>query len=469
MTNRVTSDSEIHSFDYLRQVQRTFGTYCAPSNLKLRLVSRAFNRAMTRVWFQHEFLLLRAFDHTGVFSSKKKPGEFERRVIKPNSVNRINEFILHGHSFSPCLRRLRLDLSTDGGGFRSDPKQWMQPDCPNSRPEDRESLFGFLKLLPPALERVKRLECLWVNMNETWTSDYGDGEEEGYAPQLDLVALNELRESLCSLFSPTYAHNFQFLTELRLALPCTYDFAALNKAMSDEAVWRLRHLYFKYVDATGPGGDMSYLHWAEEERGEDGDGRYALSNLQKEYLNYDYMRDICTLIGRCSNLESLGLYATHYLNLDDLDWKPSGAGLKNIYIYRAIVHFETLKKLLSAADGESSNIFALKLDYVQLLDHTWAKVFDHLTTAHAMQYFDVTDLNYAFRGKSAGLREFNNRPWENCATIWSTEEEDKNRLGNVVANVVRAGGSIGHLDDTWSFDSDTNYPDGPRFLVDWRS
>ncbi|KAF2473453.1 uncharacterized protein BDR25DRAFT_341510 [Lindgomyces ingoldianus] len=469
VTNRVINDYEMHGFEYLKGVRRDFRGYLQLYYLKLRLVSRAFNRAITRVWFQNEFLILRAFDYTGMFTNEEmaQPGNLDRRIIMPNSVNNINNFILQGQLLPQVLRRLRLEFSTYDSWHR-ERIQWLEPDCPESHPADRESLLAFLKVLPSALEKLERLECLWLNLTESWGSDYG-GSGDGSAPQLDLVAVNELRNSLCSLFSPSYGHNFPFLTELRLALPCTYDFAVLNKAMSDEATRRLRHLYLEYVDATGAGGDNSYLLWAEDENGYDGDEGFPPSNLQEKYLNYDYMPDICILVGRCSNLESLGLHATHYLNLDELDWKPSGTGLRNIYIYRAMVHFDTLKKLLSAADGESSNIIAMKLGYVQLLDHAWVEIFDHLLRADAMKYFSIEDLNYAHRGGSAHLRAFNCRLWENCNTIWTENAVDQDRLQDIVKKILDAGGLVGRgLDDVaGQAGYDTNHPNSLNLISEW--
>jgi hypothetical protein len=137
----------------------------------------------------------------------------------------------------------------------------------------------------------------------------------------------------------------------------------------------------------------------------------------------------------------LGLHATHYLDLNELGWKPSSTGLKNLYIYRARVPFATLKKLLSAADGEPSNIVAMRLECVELMDHTWEEVFDHLTRADAMRYLNVENLNYAWCGTSAHLREFNNRLWENCSIIWTENPPDRHRLQDL-ANKVRAAGGV---------------------------
>jgi hypothetical protein len=293
----------------------------------------------------------------------------ERRIITANSINNIKEFILQRELLPQFLRRLCLQLSTSQH-WSVKRLQWLEPDRPESDPADRESFLTLIRLFPLALEKLEWLESLWLNFIGPWESEYS-GFEGDEAPQFDLVAVDELRRSLCSLFSPFYHHKFQFLTELRLVLPCAYDFAALNNAMSNDATQRLKHLYLEYVDATGPGGTTRYLSWAEDWDGIDNDEFVPLSNLQQQYLNYDYMPEICKLVSRCFNLETLGLQGTHLINLDDLDWNPSGSGLKNLYIGRAMVPFHSLRALLSAADGLSSNIVAMLLNYVHLLDYTW--------------------------------------------------------------------------------------------------
>ncbi|CAI6336743.1 unnamed protein product [Periconia digitata] len=471
-TSFTDGSDDIHVLDYLREVRRDYAGYLPSSCVKLRLVSKAFNRAVSRVWFQYEYLKLRAFDKTGWFRNEALPDpedNLERRVIKPNSVENIKKYVIQGNNFSPFLRRLRLQFSTEDGFGNSGRMHWLAPKDSNSNPVDRESLLALLNVLPSALEKVEQLECLWVNLTESWESIYsGTGKpEDEYAPDLDLFAINELRSSLCRLFSPTYAHKFRFLTELRLSLPCTYDFAALNKAMSDEATERLKHLYLEYVDATGPGGSSNYLVWAEE--GDDGDESFPPSNLQKEYPNHVYMHHICELVGRCINLESLGLHATHYLNLDELDWKPAAAGLRNIYIYRAVIHSDTLIKLLGAADGRPSNIFAVNLNEVHLLDHTWARVLDHLLQADALQYFNIRNLNYALHGESAELSYYNNRPMENISPIWTNEEDDEERLESIVKKVLDAGGLVGDNLEQVAKEAgyDVKYPNSSKYISGW--
>lgn len=458
----------MHMFDFMRGVRHDFGHFIQPSSLQLRLVSKAFDRAMARIWFRTEHLTVRVFDRTAMFSDG--PGgheELERRTVKPNSVDRIKHLILQGQQFPAYLRHLRLELSTQDGFSNYDRRQWLNPNNPKTHTVDRESLLACLRVLPIALEKMERLESLWYNLTEIWESNY-TGSGEGSAPQLDLFALDELRKSLCSLFSSSYAHKFSCLTELRLTLSCTYDFAALNSAMADEVCQRLCHLYLEYVDATGPGGSNDYLHWAEDDQ-EDGDEEFPVSNLQEIHPNRDYMPDICRLIGRCTNLESLGLRATHYLDLDELDWNPQGSGLQSIYIHRARISLHALKKLLSAADGKISAICALRLEYVHLLDRTWAEIFDHLIQVNGIKYFGVKDLNYALRGTSAHLREFNNRPWENCNNIWSEHDADRRRLRDLVKNVLDNGGFVGNMleDEATEAGYDVSRQNKPNHMWDW--
>lgn len=457
-TNDISKD-DLHGFDYLKGVQRDLGSYVDHAYLKLRLVSRAFNRAVARVYFQHEFLTFHAFGDAGMYET----GIY----VWPNSVQKINDFILQGELLPRVLRNLRLDLSKSDNFYTKERKGWMIPDSAKDFSDDKKKLLAFLRVLPSALARLDRLECLWVDFNERWQSEFGGNND--WAPQLDLTAVDEFRKSFCTLFSPSYPHRFRFLTELRLILPCTYDFAALNNVMSDEATGRLQHLYLEYIDATGPGGDNEYTRWAEDEEGDMGDDDCPLSNLQEQYPNENYMDDICSLVGRCSNLVSLGLHATHYLDLDELDWKPTEAGLKNLYIYRAKVSFKTLKQLLSAADGESPNIIAIKLSYVELLDHTWSEIFDHIMRADAIKLFSIDNLNYAHRGDSAHLREFNSRIWENASTIWTDNSADLLRLQNLVKKVLDGGGLVGKYveDEIEEAGYDPRYPDGIKVLSQW--
>ncbi|PVI04675.1 hypothetical protein DM02DRAFT_611299 [Periconia macrospinosa] len=210
--------------------------------------------------------------------------------------------------------------------------------------------------------------------------------------------------------------------------------------MSDEATERLRHLWLEYVDATGPGGHIDYLVWYYAN--DDGDEDFPPSNLQEKYPNEDYMDNICEFIGRCTNLESLGLRATHYLDLQGLVWKPASTGLKHIYMHRAYIDFDVLKRLLSAADGEASNIVAMSLNFVELLDHTWKDVFDHLMRADAMRYLNISDLNYARFGESAEFRSYSYRPTTDTCVIWTENDADEEGLDDVVKKILDAGGCV---------------------------
>lgn len=411
----------------------------------LRLVSKAFNRAISRLLFQDLFLRVRAFE----------------QIVSGNSIHNINKLIINGQFLPQFLRCLHLDLSIDVRIYWDDDyddeddldwskdstwSPWLEPDSPESYHAVKESLFAVLKMLPPALETMKQLDCLWLDMNVFW--NYGDDAKSPL--KLDLFAISEVRNTLCSLFSPSYAHNFPFLTELRLALPCTYDFAALNEAMSDEATQRLRHLYIEYLDASGPGGGGKLLSWHDHIIGLSPD--VCSSNLQEEYPNPKYMSDVCKLIGRCTNLESLGVRATHPLHLDELDWKPRKKDLKNFYIYRAVVRYDTLKRLFSNADGEPVTDVAMTLGHIQLLDYTWAKVFERLLRVPTLIYLGVEGLKYAPGGESAHfigepVRIQNRRYLRSWSGIFTKNTSDKHRLKDIIKKAKATGGVVGEIFD----------------------
>lgn len=71
---RPYSDEDTHTFDYIRRVGRTepfgyeFRTWPRPGEMQLRLVCRAFNRAMRRASFKHEDTIVRPWKASTVQS-----------------------------------------------------------------------------------------------------------------------------------------------------------------------------------------------------------------------------------------------------------------------------------------------------------------------------------------------------------------------------------------------------------------
>jgi len=108
----------------------------------------------------------------------------------------------------------------------------------------------------------------------------------------------------------------------------------------------------------------------------------------------DYMDDICTLVSRCRNLESLGLKGTQYCNLESLVWRPTKDGLRSLDLHRATMTSSTLFSLLSPSTGFSesastSKIVSVKLSDVELQDASLSTIFDHLGSSPLLADVEV--------------------------------------------------------------------------------
>jgi hypothetical protein len=168
------------------------------------------------VWFQHESLKFRAYDYKGLFENPEleKPGNHEVRIITPNSVDRINDLVLQSASLAPHLRRIRIELSHGESWPFNGVAHWMDPQGkPLTGQDEIQTLHRFVKLIPVAIEKMEKLECLSMYMSATWESDYSGDSRVDSAPQFNLVALDELRNSLTSLFSSS-SNRLQFLTDV---------------------------------------------------------------------------------------------------------------------------------------------------------------------------------------------------------------------------------------------------------------
>ncbi|KAF2440029.1 hypothetical protein P171DRAFT_116941 [Karstenula rhodostoma CBS 690.94] len=236
----------------------------------------------------------------------------------------------------------------------------------------------------------------------------------------------------------TGTSHLPFLTYLRLKLPCAYDFAHLASCMPGTVALRLRHLCLQIVDGTGPGGDLSYTRsWQGDGNPFDSDEGHLFSNLQRKHPNTAYMQDICGLVNRCKNLESLGLVGTQCINLESLNWQPAeGPGLKTLYMSRVIATAEQLLTLLSSGRGDGAcHIEAFDIKDVELMNGTWESVFARLLTSSSLVFLQIFNLKYNIRGHSAHLALYNSRPWENVSEIWTKSRQDCERLSDVISAV----------------------------------
>lgn len=468
------SDCDVHIFDYLINVHRrpiengfspTMQVWNAesetrelrPGDIQLRLVSRAFNLAMTRVFFKYEAARIIAYQE--------------------NALQRLEEHILHdgnrAWNIGDAVKKVEVVLGTGrhNAGSIFD-QEHHDPDYAEGLEKGANALQNLFdkQALPRIVQRMPRLESLIVYLPEEWRSEdpwdvdephYDeDSDRSEYAPKYRLDLVQGLREQFASLFSaaapltpapdPRFPPNpLQHLTYLRLSLPCAYDFAHIASHVPDAVASRLRHLYLEIIDGTGPGGDLAYTRAAhgDEDSDDEGDGEYLPSNLQAQFPNDESFPGMCALISQCTNLDSLGLVGTQCIDLANLTWRPSNGGLQNIYLSRVTCTSDTLLSLLSptgepdSSDAPPTPIEAFHIQDVRLWSGTWTSVFKRLLTAPKLVRFHVYNLVYHAEGESAHLGERNNRPWENVDVIWSLDDE-RPEIWDVVKKVVKAGGSV---------------------------
>ncbi|KAJ4287690.1 hypothetical protein N0V90_012393 [Kalmusia sp. IMI 367209] len=463
--SRSPTRDDIHSFDHLininrRPLEHVIAWWPRPGDIQLRLVSRAFNRAMLRVYFRYEGAVLLASEE--------------------HALERVEEHLIpedgkSAWSIADSVEKFRVELCPRGYSkwsiFHADHgkmNEWEKRDGKDEKLDaGAERLKNLLDkaTLARAVSRMPKLASLIVNLNEEWRAedpawDYdAENEEEMRGLKLKLDLLQSVREGVANLFLPVEftvggAQHLELLTYLRLALPGAYDFAYINKRMSEAVVMRLRHLYLEFIDGTGPGGDLDYTR-SRQSGSDDGDEDYPLSNMQRMHPNTEYMHSMCSLVNRCKNLESLGLVGTQCIDLEGLNWHSANGGLKNIYICRAVTAADKMLQLLSSGYGEGScAVEAFDIEDVQLMDSTWESVFARLQSSSTLVYFHVWNLVYSKHGTSAHLAENNSRPWENVSEIWTENRGDQQRIWDIIEAVMERGGSVSDVMASFDFDED---------------
>ncbi|KAF8859513.1 hypothetical protein BDZ45DRAFT_742331 [Acephala macrosclerotiorum] len=200
----------------------------------LRLTSRAFNQAASSVLFRCIRIQWRPI-----------------KGVSPSAFNDKIDRHLSGTTatLAPFVKELQI-------GFR----RWeawkgflLHPDPVRAIKEIPRRLID---RIPDILARMSQLESLQIVL-PGWKSDYdGGGEGTDFAPDLDLSLLTNLRTHISLALSE---NSFSYLTELRLYLPCTYDFVEVSKSVPDSLFNQLKTLFLAITDATGPGGSKDYL------------------------------------------------------------------------------------------------------------------------------------------------------------------------------------------------------------------
>ena len=417
-------------------------------DLDLRLVCRAFDRAMTRVYFQHEYAKFHAW--------------------KDTAAQRLQECVIdEGAVLAPHVRRMQIKLSKTFSSGKSLFGKNIDNEDEVLRTRYGEPLnlttlvanvSAFVVKLEAAFFRLSKLERLAITLKEEWRSEANshvgcnDGCEEDdveYGLVLNLDLLHLVRTNIARAFSSPRIH-LPLLTHLRLTLPSVYDLATIGAHISDDVAMQLQHLYLEYIDGTGPWGDILYSRDRIGEWEEGGDNEYhPYSNLQQCFPNTDYMGHLCAFISRCHNLKSLDLRGTQCMDLDALVWRPTNTGLEKLYLSRATMTASILVSLLSpcASGSATSSIVDLKLLRVEVADGTWATVFEHLLPSPSLELLYVDDACYDRNRKSAHLATDERLMWDECRVIWSEEEQDLRSLRDLARMVAARGGDVGWILD----------------------
>ncbi|KAJ0165324.1 hypothetical protein CTA2_11629 [Colletotrichum tanaceti] len=287
---------------------------------------------------------------------------------------------------------------------------------------DKGEELGLLRRLFDKLTNVERFRVAFP----------GAESEHGLQAQCyDMQGVDEVIATVqYGLKSPALHH----LVDLSLSLPSTWHVGRLGSALSQDARDRLAHLQLVIVDETGPSGSLKYT------LGEDGndngdltsvlDSGYAPSNIQVAYPNREHQEELWRFVASCRNLESLAIEATHYLQLEQLNWSPAlgSRGLQNVSLRRVWANVPSIRRLLSASSGSkmSPAIRRVVLDDVKIYADggNWEVVFKHLrANCPDLELVRAEQLSYFSEHPRFA---HNNRPWENVANVWTADNVEDN-------------------------------------------
>jgi hypothetical protein len=176
-----------------------------PGDIQLRLVNRAFNRAIMRVYFKHHNLKVRAAESDYL---KRFEETFCCDDARPwNVASAVGKLkIVLGKGLYRCGSIFDVEHAPE------DEREKEQ--CKNAKlDEGAEHVKVFLEngMLSRAVQKMPRLESLIIDVPEKWRSDYEtdfdqDMAEEDeiyaakFAPKYRLDLLESLREGIASLF-----------------------------------------------------------------------------------------------------------------------------------------------------------------------------------------------------------------------------------------------------------------------------
>jgi hypothetical protein len=415
---RKTRHGSIYPHEWLENYSpHSRGTPDYSSLRNLRLTSKDFCQAATRVLFRCAFVVW--------FQGLHKPAS-----------DGLRDTLLSNGLICSSIKKFVLDFGGAQRGF-------MNVQADDLVKHQLDSMSCAIESLPLVLKNLPGLEYLDVSISGQWCSARATTTIEGQIvpPKplcVDIELIKVLTNNLAvSLNTSSLGH----LTTLRLALPATYNFVEIEKLVSNRIWSNLKLLFLDITDATGPGGSKLHPSWTMDAAG--GDEGYLPSNLQRIYPNAKHADIIFNIIGKCSNLETLGLWGTHILDGNLLEWKTSYRGLKSLYLKRTKFSAANLIKLLSPSQAlplSLSHLAKVWLSDVDLTSGTWSDVFDHLALCPAHWYLNAENLRYSYGGDSESLRSSEGRPWEDNSNLWSLHDMDLPSFKRLMRQRVRESG-----------------------------
>ncbi|KAF2661390.1 hypothetical protein K491DRAFT_452485 [Lophiostoma macrostomum CBS 122681] len=344
-------------------------------------------------------------------------------TIRPFQNNIKTRILYDANFLIPIIAKLRVDMGTV-----ADWAIFPTRDLERGSKDHLGTLQSFLEMLPQKLTTATALNSLAFDFTDKWQTDFDEGKND--APLIWFPMLDHLRSGLSRVFKSTIALS-ENLVDLQLSLPCTYGFAVVAEAISDDTLARLRHLRLQVVDGTGIGGPPGKLV-----------NNYTKSNLLEEYPNEEYAPAVAKIISKCKNLRTLGVSGTQHLDCDAINWQPSAGGLDTLHLQRVSLTSKTLIKLLSSAKNytDRSSLFCTWLEEVRLKAGTWAEVFKHMRNCPSLRYTNMHHLEYDEDGESRHLRSYVGHMDGDYEKIWTVDKEDRKEMTSVMEYVIARSG-----------------------------
>ncbi|KAK7222428.1 hypothetical protein V2G26_010431 [Clonostachys chloroleuca] len=179
------------------------------------------------------------------------------------------------------------------------------------------------------------------------------------------------------------------------------------------------------------------------------------SRLQLYKPNRHYQDSIWEFISSCHNLTSLGVKATHYLDLRHLTRESYTRlnGLKELYLSRVYVNNESILRLLLPEGWyktTSASLQNLTLEDVKMYSDggTWCQVMQFLWDHCAnLKYFSLSRLSYFCDHPRTCPRDQLHR--EPAGVIATRNEEDIDSARRIVERILQREGGILNCADVY--------------------